>query len=182
MDEEGGGFIGRLGKRLAEENLGSAVNFGIGGLTTDQMIPRLERAPIDSPDDLAIVALGINDVPREPDNKPENRVPLGRHDSNVHGLLENLKARCRVLYVTQYPVNYTKGGLDKPLVESYVNVGRQVAHEIGVDLLDIHAEIDDTKYNAFIHDDGMHFNSAGHAYVANRIWEHTQAGGYFKDA
>ena len=179
-DDEGG-FIVRIGKRLEQEGLGSAENFGIGGHTTDDMVPRLPELPINHPSDIAFVTLGINDVPRSPDAKPDNRVPLDRHDSNVHTILENLKARCTVLYVTQYPVNYLDRGLEKSLVESYVNVGRQVAHEVGVDILDIHPEIDDDKYNAFIHSDGMHFNSDGHAYIADRIWDHlTQSGHLFK--
>ena len=151
MDEHGGGFIGRIRKRLEEEGTGTAENFGLGGLTTDQLIARLELAPVEDQSDLAIVTIGINDVPRAPDNNADKRVPIERHDSNVHAILEDLKSRCRVLYVTQYPVNYRKRGLEKTIVESYINVGRQVAHEIGVDILDIHAEIDDGKFNAFIH-------------------------------
>ena len=170
-DTEGGGFIVRIGKRLKNENRGGSENFGIGGHTTDDMIPRLPTIPIQSESDIVICTLGINDVPRTPDSKPDNRVPLDRHDSNVHQILEDLKSRCRVLYVTQYPVDFVGRGLDKNLVGSYINVGRQVAHEIGVEILDIHNEIDDEKYEAFIYEDGMHFNSAGHAYIADRLWD-----------
>ena len=170
-DTEGGGFIARIGKRLEQEGLGSAENFGIGGHTTDDMIPRLPGLAINDSSDISIVTLGINDVPRTPDNAPDRRVPLDRHDANVHKILEDLKGRCRVLYVTQYPVAYVDRGLDKALVESYVNLGRQVANEVGVDVLDIHSEIDENKYSAFIFEDGMHFNSAGHAYIADRIWD-----------
>jgi lysophospholipase L1-like esterase len=170
-DTEGGGFIVRIGKRLEQENRGSSENFGIGGHTTDDMISRLPAIPIQSELDIVICTLGINDVPRSPDAKPKNRVSIDRHDSNVHQILENLKERCQVLYATQYPVDYVGRGLDKDLVSSYVNVGRQVAHEVGVEILDIHNEIDDEKYAAFIYEDGMHFNSAGHAYIADRIWD-----------
>jgi lysophospholipase L1-like esterase len=170
-DTEGGGFIVRIGKRLEKENRGGSENFGIGGHTTDDMMPRLPTIPIQSESDIVICTLGINDVPRTPDSKPDNRVPLNRHDSNVHQILEDLKSRCRVLYVTQYPVDFIGRGLDKDLVGSYINVGRQVAHEIGVEILDIHNEIDDEKYEAFIYEDGMHFNSAGHAYIADRLWD-----------
>ncbi|HAA77194.1 TPA: hypothetical protein DCE37_18935 [Candidatus Latescibacteria bacterium] len=176
-DDEGG-FIARIGKRLQQEGLGHAENYGIGGHSTDDMLPRLPDLPIHDNSDIAIVTLGINDVPRAPDPRPDRRVPLDRHDANVHTIVENLKGRCRVLYVTQYPVNYDQRGLDKQLVESYVNVGRQVAHEIGVEILDIHPEIDDAKYAAFIHEDGMHFNSDGHAYIADRIWDHLTASGH----
>ena len=181
-DTEGGGFIVRIGKRLEQERLGHSENFGIGGHTTDDMIPRLPRIAVNSKSDIAIIALGINDVPRTPDNKPDRRVPLDRHDRNVHQILEDLSGRCRVLYTTQYPVNYADRGLEKSVVESYVNVGRQVAHEIGVEILDIHNEIDNDKYEAFIDPDGMHFNSAGHAYIASRIWEHMDQVGYLEKA
>jgi len=127
-----GGFIVRIGKRLEQDGRGSAENFGIGGHTTDDMIPRLPGLAINDPSDIAIVTLGINDVPRTPDKAPDRRVPLDRHDANVHKILEDLKERCRVLYITQYPVTYVDRGLDQALVESYVNVGRQVAHEVGV--------------------------------------------------
>jgi lysophospholipase L1-like esterase len=170
-DTEGGGFIDRIGKRLKNEHRGGSENFGIGGQTTDDMIPRLPTIPIKSESDIVICTLGINDVPRNPDSKPDSRIPLDRHDANVHQILEDLKRRCRVLYVTQYPVDFVGRGLDKALVEFYVNVGRQVAREVGVDILDIHNEIDEDKYNAFIFEDGMHFNSAGHAYIADRIWD-----------
>jgi lysophospholipase L1-like esterase len=168
-DTEGGGFIVRIGKRLEEDGRGASENFGIGGHTTDDMIPRLPDIPIQSESDIVIVTLGINDVPRTPDGKPENRVPLDRHEANIHQILNNLKDRSRVLYVTQYPVDYVGRGLEKDLVESYVNTGKRVAHEIGVEILDIHREIDGAKYDAFIADDGMHFNSAGHAYIADQI-------------
>ncbi len=171
-DTEGGGFIVRIGKRLQQEGLGSSENLGIGGHTTDDMILRLSEIPIQNPTDIAIIALGINDVPRSPDSKSDKRVPLKRHDANVHTILENLKNRCRVLYTTQYPVNYLDRGLEKTLVESYVTIGRQAAREVGVEILDIHSEIDKAKYNTFIDADGMHFNSEGHAYIADRIWAH----------
>ena len=176
-DTEGGGFIARIGKRLDEAGKGVAENFGIGGHTTDDMLPRLLEIPVHGANDIAIVTLGINDVPRSPDPKPQKRVPLERHDKNIHQILETLHGRCRVLYITQYPVNYEQRGLNKQVVESYVNIGRQVAHEIGTDILDIHAEIDQAKYESYIDEDGMHFNSAGHAYIANRIWSHLKQSG-----
>ena len=176
-DDEGG-FIARIGRWLTEESLGTADNLGIGGETTDNMVERLTAVSVQNADDIAIVTLGINDVPRELDRAPDKRVPMERHDTNVHTILEDLKSRCRVLYVTQYPVDYIDRGLEQQAVESYVNIGRQVAHEVGVEILDIHPEIDESKFAAFIHSDGMHFNSDGHAYIAERIQEHLKELGW----
>ena len=64
----------------------------------------------------------------------------------------------------------TTESIQETLVVSYIDAGRKIAQEIGVDVLDIYSEIDRDKYDAFIADDGMHFNAAGHAYIAERIW------------
>lgn len=170
-DEESGGFIGRVAVRLANRDDVHVENCGNGGHTTDQMIAHLGGLPIASRDDIAIVTLGINDVPRSPDTDPEKRIPIDRHKANVRTMLEDLVGRCRVLYVTQFPVDFEGRGLERQRVESYVNVGRQVARETGADVLDIHLVVDNEKYRAFIHEDGMHFNSAGHAYIADRVWK-----------
>jgi len=169
-DTEEGGFIMRIGKRLEQENIGHAENFGIGGHTTDDMVLRLTEIPIHTESDLAIVTLGINDVARTPDPHPEKRVALTKHSAHVEEILDYMKSRCQVLYVTQYPVAFADRGLDESLVVSYIDAGRRIARQSGVDILDIYSEIDDDKYSAFIADDGMHFNSAGHAYIADRIW------------
>ena len=57
-DTEGGGFIARIGKRLDEDGKGVAENFGIGGHTTDDMLPRLLEIPVHGANDIAIVTLG----------------------------------------------------------------------------------------------------------------------------
>ena len=161
-DIEGGGFIARLGKRLEQDGLGRAENFGIGGQTTDEMAARAKTIEANA-DDIAIVTLGINDVPRQPDGAPDKRVPLDRHRDNVRVILVALKDRCCVVYVTQYPVAYLDRGLDEGLVRSYVQAGHDVAADLNIDVVDIHAMIDESRFTCFIHEDGMHFNSEGHA-------------------
>jgi lysophospholipase L1-like esterase len=170
LDTEAGGFIVRLGKRLEEQERGLAENFGIGGETTNDMVVRLAEIPVYSRADIAVVTLGINDVERVPDANPQKRVSLQKHADNVRLIIESLESRCQILYVTQYPVDFAKRGLQETLVVSYIDAGRKIAQEIGVDVIDIYSEIDRDKYDAFIADDGMHFNAAGHAYIAERIW------------
>lgn len=170
-DDEGGGFIGRLGKRLEAEGLGRADNFGIGGQTSDEMATRAETIEAKT-DDIAIVALGINDVPRDPDAAPEKRVPLDRHRKNVRRILTVLGERCRVVYTTQYPVAYADRGLDEKLVRGYVQAGHEVALELDIDIIDIHAMIDGERFKRFIFEDGMHFNGEGHAFIADQLWDY----------
>ena len=158
-DDEKGGFIVRLGEKLAAHSLGHIENLGVGGHTSDQMAARA-----------AIVTLGINDVARSPDRSPDKRVPLNRHRENVERLLDTLRAGCCVLYFTQYPVDHAKHGLDPAVVTQYVEAGHAVARALGIRVVDIHNMINDVLYQRYIHEDGMHFNAAGHDYIAEQLW------------
>ncbi|MEM7366468.1 MAG: GDSL-type esterase/lipase family protein [Pseudomonadota bacterium] len=170
-DDEKGGFIFRLGEKLAKDRLGHVENLGIGGHTSDQMVARAaDVASNADASDIAIVTLGINDVARTPDRAPDKRVPLSRHRENVERLLNALLARCRVIYFTQYPVDHAKHGLDPELVKQYVDSGRAVASSLGIRVVDIHKIITDALYQQYIHEDGMHFNAAGHDFIAEELW------------
>ena len=170
-DDEKGGFIVRLGEKLAAHSLGHTENLGVGGHTSDQMAARAAGVASDAdPSDIAIVSLGINDVARSPDRSPDKRVPLNRHRENVEHLLDALRARCCVLYFTQYPVDYAKHGLDPAVVTQYVEAGHAVARAQGIRVVDIHNMINDVLYQRYIHEDGMHFNAAGHDFIAEQLW------------
>ena len=169
-DLAGGGFIGRLGARLQNEKKGHADNFGIGGENTTQMVQRLNALKDLAKTDLAIVTLGINDVPRHPDARPDRRVDLNTHTNHVHTILQFFKDRCEMVYVNQYPVQYAQLGFDPQTVAAYRTAGVDAAQSLGVEVVDIYSQIDDTRFARFIHADGMHFNSEGHQFIADAIW------------
>ncbi|MBT5829335.1 MAG: SGNH/GDSL hydrolase family protein [Candidatus Latescibacteria bacterium] len=173
-DDVGGGFIGRLGKRLEREQLGTAENYGIGGENTTQMVQRLDGVPDVSLTDVAIVTLGINDVPRYPDARPERRVKFEKHKSNVREIMTYLQMRCKVIYASQYPVQYMQLGFNPETVADYRKAGVAIAEELELDVLDVFALIDDEKFARFIHADGMHFNSEGHQFIADALWHYMQ--------
>jgi lysophospholipase L1-like esterase len=174
-DDDGGGFIARLGKRLNEADSGTAENFGIGGETTDQMSER--AGTLNCGDgDVAVVTLGINDIARTPDRAPHKRVSLARHRANVAAIVGALVGKgCKVVYLTQYPVDCVAHGLDPAQVSAYVRVGHEAAEEVGVAVIDVNSAIDDALYRRFIFADGMHFNGDGHAFIADLVWEWLQS-------
>jgi lysophospholipase L1-like esterase len=179
-DDVGGGFIGRIGKRLIDEQLGKAENFGIGGENTTQMVSRLDALADVPQTDIAIVTLGINDVPRFPDSRPERRVGLEKHKTNVQEIVTFFQSRCKVIYVNQYPVQYQQLGFQPEKVADYRNAGVAIAHSLHIDVVDIFAMVDDALFNRFIHDDGMHFNAAGHQFIADVLWDFMLEKGYLK--
>lgn len=165
-----GGFIARIGRRITWSGLGHADNLGIGGETTDDMVLRVATVTAEKAD-LALVTLGINDVPRiDNDSNAERRVPLERHRENVRRILGDIAAQCTVVYITQYPVAYAKSNLDQETVRSYVDAAADVAREIGITVVDVHREIDEDRFLRFIDEDGLHFNDDGHAWIAERLW------------
>lgn len=141
-DDVGGGFIGRMGTRFEREQIGRTENYGIGGENTTEMVVRLDSLVEVSMTDVAVVALGINDVPRFPDSRPQRRVELSKHKTNVQEILSYLKPRCRVIYTSQYPVQYSQLGFDPDTVAQYRKAGVAIANTLDVDVVDLFAMID----------------------------------------
>ena len=170
-DDEGG-FVARLDRFLRDTNGGIAINHGVGGDTTDMMISRLPGVINDMKsraNPLALVTLGINDVARIVDEKPEIRVPLDRHSESLEQILAATAKIGDVLYLSQYPVDYVARSLDPDLTRSYVTRGEEIAQAAGVDVIDIFGMITSDMFDEFIFEDGLHFNNRGHLFICNQI-------------
>jgi lysophospholipase L1-like esterase len=170
-DDEGG-FVARLDRFLRDTNGGIAINHGVGGDTTDMMISRLPGVINDMKhraNPLALVTLGINDVARIIDEKPEIRVPLDRHSESLEQILAATAKIGDVLYLSQYPVDYVARSLDPDLTRSYVTRGEEIAQAAGVDVIDIFGMITSDMFDEFIFEDGLHFNNRGHLFICNQI-------------
>jgi lysophospholipase L1-like esterase len=169
-DDAGGGFIARLGRFLSDTGRGAGLNCGIGGDTTEMMAARLEKVIASLPRGaplVPVVTLGINDVPRIADDQPQRRVALDRHRALVSDMLARLGQIGNLVYMTQYPVDYAARSLEPVAVKSYVDAGREVAQGHGAHVIDIFAMIDAARFRDFIYEDGLHFNSRGHEFIAN---------------
>lgn len=169
-DVSGGGFITRLGRFLQDTGRGNSLNHGIGGDTTEDMSARLEKVMSALPTHdsfVPVVTLGINDVPRIEDEQPEKRVSVERHRELVTEMLTRLGQLGPVVYLTQYPVDYVARSLDGDTVNGYVDAGREVALERDAHVIDIFKMIDQERFDRFIDQDGLHFNSRGHEFIAN---------------
>lgn len=170
--DSAGGFVARLDRYLQDTETGTAINHGIGGDTTDVMVARLPGVIDDTKareNPLALVTLGINDVPRIVDDKPEIRVPIERHIESLKTILSATKEIGDVVYLTQYPVDYEMRSLDPQLTREYVQRGEETARAAGVDVIDIFGMTTTERFNEFIFEDGLHFNNRGHLFICNQI-------------
>lgn len=178
MDDEGG-FIARLDRYFQDTNAGSAINHGFCGDTTDVMIERLPGVIDDMrsrSNPIALVTLGINDVPRIVDEKPEIRVPFERHAKSLAELLSKTSEIGQVIYLTQYPVDYVARSLDPELTREYVTLGEKTARAAGIDVIDIFGMITPERFGEFIYEDGLHFNNRGHLFICNQIIKYLNRG------
>lgn len=169
VDSEGG-FISRVDRYLRDTGSGTAVNHGVGGDTTTMMLDRLDSVVSDmrrreSP--LALVTLGINDVPRIVDDSPEKRVDLDLHAASLTRILAELGQVGDVVYLTQYPVDYEARSLSPELVEAYVKKGAETALSTGITVVDVFSAVTPERFAEFIYEDGLHFNNRGHQFIAN---------------
>jgi len=170
-DDEGG-FIARLDRYLQDTGSGLAINHGVGGNSTDMMLVRLSQVVADMrsrPKPLALVTLGINDVPRIVDDKPEIRVDLAKHGESLREILKTTTEIGNVLYLTQYPVDYAARSLEPQLVADYIELGESTARSVGVEVIDIFGMITPELFKEFIFEDGLHFNNRGHLFICNQI-------------
>ena len=170
--DDAGGFIVRVGRYLRDTGCGNAVNHGVGGDTTTMMLARLDSVVADMssrPSPLALVTLGINDVPRMVDDKPSIRVGVEQHAESLATMISRLKQVGDVLYLTQYPVDYEARSLKPALVESYVRAGEATAREAGVEVINIFGAVTPGLFKEFIYQDGLHFNSRGHQFIAHKV-------------
>ena len=164
-DAEKGGFIERLGELLEVPSL----NFGVGGNTTRDMLARLPDLEI--PDScLVVISLGINDVARTTESDNPKRVPLDEHRAHVASIIETLKPRASLVYMTQFPVDYGARNLDAAYTESFVHAGLDAAREADVPHVVLKPHLDKmTSWQDLLAEDGLHFNGAGHAFMADLL-------------
>lgn len=158
--------------RYPERGL-TIVNRGIGGDTTRDLLARWEDDVVaDRPDWVALM-IGINDVWRAYDGRPELAVPPNEYDANLRKLVGRVvDVGCRVMLIE--PFYIVRDGAD-PQLASTREVGeimRGVAAEYGAVFVATQDAFDaalQTTEPAAWSDDHVHPNLAGHALIAQRV-------------
>ncbi len=162
-----GGFFRRLEQRYAASGVYRFTNAGLGGNTTRDMLQRLPGLTL--PPDILIVLLGCNDLPRAADPCPQNRIPLAEYRENLIKIFSALKAP-RSLFISSFLPSEELTGVSLATFEPYMAAATDLARQAGYEIWDLFHE---TKHTTapLLAADGMHFNDAGHAFLADRIRE-----------
>ncbi len=164
-DSQGGWFA--RAEELAKGRRMRWINRGVGGNTTRDMLLRVTTVTAHSPHRL-VVMLGCNDMPRAGDQQTQRRTSLEEYAANLRKLLPRI-AGTPSLLITSFPVAATVGISDATF-ELYMSVASEVASGAGYGVWDLYAELKG-RAEPYWAADGLHFNDAGHAYIATRFVE-----------
>jgi len=164
-----GGWFGRA-EKLANGKGGYTkwLNLGIGGNTTRDMLARADAISQMGEHDV-VVMLGCNDLPRAHDPYAANRTSLGEYEQNLQRIWSKIRGS-RSLLVTSFPVDVSRLGIEESQFEGYVNVATSTAQRAGFEVWDLYRQLlhgPDTP--GFWAPDGLHFNDAGHAWIAQHF-------------
>ena len=174
-----------LAKRLNAAGGGpwDIVNAGIGGNTTADGIKRFEADAIAKRPDIVTLMFGVNDAAMLsfPEFKPipGPRVALTQYRKNLAEMIARArKAGARVILMTPCPMGnkYFNKRLepykshDKNYVlRSYAQAVREIASELGVELLDVWTRFMQEGMNELL-PDGVHPNPRGHQVIADMLF------------
>lgn len=162
-----GGFFKRLEPKLAAAGAPrECINFGIGGHSTRDMLVRMTDVRPHLPS-AGIVILGCNDLPRERDAHPQNRLSVEDYATNLTTILKELYHPDSI-FVSSFRVHPEKTGVQPGTFAEYMGVALKVAAAQGFTIWDLYAESASfgDKYYA---PDGMHYSDTGHEFIAERL-------------
>jgi len=162
-----GGFFKRLQEKYGiEQPALQLANEGRGGETVYQMLKRAVKLDPARKFDV-VVLLGCNDVPRANDATPDTRSAKDDYARYLASLFYYLKGR-RSLFVTSFLVSEKLTGISAELLGEYVGLARSLAYSSHFDIWDLYGETR-AHVSQYWSEDGLHFNDAGHALIAEKV-------------
>ena len=168
-----GGFFKRLERKLAEAGKPRAcLNFGVGGDSTRDMLRRFDavRSHLPCP---AVILLGSNDIPRDRDIWPKNRLALPDYQANLEIILGAF-THPETMFVSSFLISPGRTGMRPETFAAYMEIALKVATSHHLRIWDFYAESIEFG-ERYLADDGVHYNDAGHELIAERLFQRITA-------
>lgn len=158
------------------------VNAGIGGNTTAHGLDRFERDVASADPDFVTICFGTNDFYRKDISTPQ--VSPEDYRANLTSMVEKVRALGAVPILITSPIitetasggaaRYPEGSVNAAL-DVYVEIMREVADDMDVDLVDIH-KLGDDSYSAseFLGSDVVHLSPLGDDAFADAVIAYMQ--------
>lgn len=179
FDPEKGGWANRLRLHLdSKDDFEDEVyNLGVSGDNTEGLLERFDSEAKFREPGFLIFAIGVNDSQYVISEK-QNRVTIEKFEQNIKELISKAKIITdKILFIGLTPVDEAKTtpipwNTDKmyknEYVEKYNSKIKEVCENERVDFIDIFSGMMKEDYKTMLID-GLHPDSKGHEWIANRI-------------
>ena len=146
-------------------------NRGISGNTIRDLKARWQEDVIEEEPDVLSVMIGINDVWRQFQDRPDAAVGLEEYEATFRGLLDVTRERVgpSLILVTPYIIESNRGDPFRARMDEYGACVARLAEEYGAALVDAQAAFDQAlkgQPSEFWAQDRVHPVSCGHAALA----------------
>lgn len=187
-----GGWVARLRQKVDRiciesdlEKFYLTFNLGVSSDTSERILDRFDgevsSRMLEEGDPYYIFSMGTNDsIWLNKENK--HWVELDEFEGNVHSLIEKAKKyHTKIVFLGNLPVDEdrTHPYRDDDDIESsnkdireYEITTQNICEEEQVDFIPIFDEALKGEYKKLLFNDGVHPNDLGHAYLAEKIWNH----------
>ncbi len=150
----------------------SWVNRGIGGNTVRDLAARWESDAIATAPDWLSVMIGINDVWRAFNGRPETAVPLAEYEQTLRSLLRRAvdATGCRLILADPYLIEPDRDEPQRAMSDRYVEVVGKLAAKFDAVHVRTQQAFDavlEASAPGFWADDRIHPELPGHAVIAD---------------
>ncbi len=150
------------------------VNQGIGGNTIRDLDGRWEEDVVRMQPDWLSIKIGINDVWRQVQGRPEHAVLLDEYAATYERLLRRTReaTRARLVLMEPYIIESNRADPFRAIIDRYLPVVHRLARDFDAILIPTQAAFDEALRGqpaAYWASDRVHPNAPGHAVIA-RAW------------
>lgn len=146
------------------------VNRGISGDTIRDLDARWQADVIQEKPDVLSIKIGINDVWRTVNNKPDQAVPLDEYEATYRRLLQTTHDQlgCQFILMDPYVLETDHSDLFRSLIDQYIDCVHRIAADfkaISVHTQEVFDEAMAQQPSSFWAGDRVHPQSYGHALI-----------------
>lgn len=161
-----GGFFNRLARQRADRRM---VNFGVGGFKVKDMLAITGGVAVHRPF-RSLVLLGCNDVPRIREGIEQPRTSVADYAALLDRLLGQVRGDEGGVFVSSFQPDPERSGVAVRTMDTYMAEALRLARSHGYEIWDLYHELRQSpKLADYWAADGLHFNAAGHTFLAERI-------------
>ncbi len=170
FDSYGYGYVALVVQHLQQQYANLELQFlnrGVGGDTTRNMLMRFEHDILAHKPDWVSMAIGVNDVWRFFDARPNEAVLIDEFEANYRKLLEPLRGKAGLILVSPFLIEPDYNDPFRARVDQYAAVVNSLALEFGALFVPFQEAFDESSLEASaFSDDRVHPNETGSQLIA----------------